>query len=150
MNKRFNIRVYAIIIDDGKVLLTDEMRFGKPMTKFPGGGLEWGEGIADALRREMVEELGQVPVHIDHFYTTDFFCGSAFRPEDQIVSIYYLVNLPAADSIVTSETPFEHTRDEEGAQTFRWIYLDTLNAEIVTFPIDKHVVELLVKRNNGG
>ncbi len=36
----FNIRVYALLINEkNEVLITDEFRFGKEMTKFPGGGL---------------------------------------------------------------------------------------------------------------
>lgn len=49
-----------------------------PMLKFPGGGLEWGEGIADALKREFKEELNAEIEIVRHFYTTDFFSGIGF------------------------------------------------------------------------
>ncbi len=143
MTRRFNIRVYALIIYDGKLLITDEERGGTKMTKFPGGGLEWGEGIADCLRRECKEEMDQDPISWEHFYTTDFFMQSAFRAEDQLISIYYKANLPAPEKIRASEIPFEHTRNEEGAQTFRWISLEKLDAEQMTYTIDKHVVRLV-------
>jgi len=143
MNKRFNIRVYALIIKEGKILVTDEQRGGARMTKFPGGGLEWGEGIADALRRECNEEMQQDPVSWEHFYTTDFFMQSAFRAEDQLISIYYKVHLPFPDKVVTSEIPFQHTRDEEGAQTFRWVHIHALMEEDITYPIDKHVANMI-------
>ena len=52
----FNIRVYALLINEkNEVLITDEFRFGKEVTKFPGGGLHWGEGTIDCLQRECRE-----------------------------------------------------------------------------------------------
>ena len=49
----FTIRVYGIMLDDEKgVLITDEFENGKRFSKFPGGGLELGEGIRDCLLRE--------------------------------------------------------------------------------------------------
>ena len=87
---RFNIRVYGILINDKKqVLVADEYVRGGLYTKFPGGGLEFGEGTRDCLKRELKEELGIEAAIGDHVYTTDYFQMSAFRPDDQIISIYY-------------------------------------------------------------
>ena len=75
---RFNVRVYGILIKDGKVLVSDEYIKGNKITKFPGGGLEFGEGTIECIKREFIEEM-QLPVEvISHFYTTDFFVSSAF------------------------------------------------------------------------
>jgi hypothetical protein len=44
---KFNIRVYGLLINkQQEVLVTDEYRIGMYMTKFPGGGLEYGEGLS--------------------------------------------------------------------------------------------------------
>ena len=49
----FNIRVYGVLVNENRqVLVSDELIRGKYYTKFPGGGLEYGEGTRDCLRRE--------------------------------------------------------------------------------------------------
>ena len=48
-----SIRVYGILINGNKQLLvSDEFIRGGYYTKFPGGGLEFGEGTRDCLKRE--------------------------------------------------------------------------------------------------
>ena len=90
--KRFNIRVYGILITPQKqVLLTEEHFLGRLLRKFPGGGLRWGEGIIDCLKREWREETQTTIIRFQHFYTTEFFQRSFFNPDDQIISIYYRV-----------------------------------------------------------
>jgi len=55
---RFNVRVYGILINEKKqVLVSDEFIRGNYYTKFPGGGLEFGEGTRDCLKREFKEEM---------------------------------------------------------------------------------------------
>ena len=72
--KKFTIRVYAIIINDNnEVLLSDEFQMGIKMTKFPGGGMEFGEGTFDCLKREAIEEFGQEIEVLDIFIQLTFF-----------------------------------------------------------------------------
>lgn len=139
----FNIRVYGILFNDhNEVLVTDEYRIGMYMTKFPGGGLEYGEGPVDCLKREFKEELN-IEVSIKaHFYTTDYFQPAFFFKNMQLLSIYYLVNYSNPDQIpvvnVINDIP-----KTEGAQAFRWLAIDQLSPDDFTFPIDQKVVELL-------
>ena len=141
---RFNIRVYGIIINDNQeVLVSDELRFGRTFTKFPGGGLEWGEGTAEAIKREIQEELGLETVIGELFYVNDFFQQSAFKKKDQLISFYYYVDQIDYSAILT--TNHEVPITEEG-EKFRWIPLSELNAELFTFPIDKVVAERLTIR----
>src|SRR5256885_8799281 len=89
---RFTIRVYGILKDDNnRVLLSDEFIRGEYFTKFPGGGLEFGEGLRACLKREFKEETGLDVTIGEHIYTTDYFQISAFNNRDQIISIYYFV-----------------------------------------------------------
>ena len=136
-----NIRVYAIIINDkNQVLLSDELRFGRAFTKFPGGGLEWGEGTKDCLKRELKEELNLEVEIGDLFYVNDFAQLSAFKKNDQLFSFYYFVNQIDFEVIKTTNHTLPLT--EEG-EKFRWIDLKDLNSDSVTFPIDKIVAQKL-------
>tara|TARA_R110002111_G_scaffold147411_1_gene214411 strand:- start:1 stop:429 length:429 start_codon:yes stop_codon:yes gene_type:complete len=139
----FNIRVYGILINDkGEVLISDENRFGRQFTKFPGGGLEQGEGLKDCLKREFIEEL-QLDVEVGELvYLTDFYQASAFNKDDQIISIYYQVESLETSKISTKQNRFDFKPGDE--EIHRWVSLNELKKEDVTFPIDKLVVELLV------
>ncbi|HMZ45647.1 MAG TPA: NUDIX domain-containing protein, partial [Chitinophagaceae bacterium] len=109
----FNIRVYGILKDDNNnVLLSDEYIYGNYFTKFPGGGLEFGEGTRECLIREFKEETGLDIIVGKHIYTTDFFQISAFNNKDQIISIYYYVHASNLSALKTSATPFNF-KDEQ-------------------------------------
>lgn len=147
----FNVRVYGILINESKqVLVSDEMIRGGYFTKFPGGGLEFGEGTRDCLKREFVEELNLKIEVGEHLYTTDFFQKSAFHPEHQILSIYYLVKPLEPLQVRLSSRPFDfdeaqlqrHKLEHE-VETFRFINWEDLTPETVTLPIDKVVVRQL-------
>jgi ADP-ribose pyrophosphatase YjhB (NUDIX family) len=154
MMERFNIRVYGILINDEKhVLVSDEFIRGQYYTKFPGGGLEFGEGTRDCLKREFMEELNLQVEVLDHLYTTDFFQESAFRPGDQIISIYYLVKPMQTISARLSDKKFDFDEEQllryeekQEVETFRFIGWENLSAESVTLPIDKVVVELIKEK----
>jgi len=142
--KKFNIRVYGVLIEDGKVLVSDEYIKGNKIVKFPGGGLEFGEGTVECVKREFMEEL-DLPVEVvSHFYTTDFFVESAFSPNNQVISIYYLVRPEGKMDRQVSIVPHDY-QITEGAQSFRWIHLDHLSADDLTLIIDKRVVEILTE-----
>lgn len=147
----FNVRVYGILLDSQqRLLVSDEFIRGAYITKLPGGGLEFGEGTRDCLKREFKEETGLDVTVGEHFYTTDFFQISAFNQKDQIISIYYLVHTGEPVSLDTKTKPFdlspEQTSDPNGeSEVFRWIPWNELNADAVTLPIDKVVIELLKK-----
>lgn len=142
----FVVRVYGIFIDSlHRVLVSDEFRFGMPMTKFPGGGLEYGEGARTCLERELFEETGLAFNVQDHFYTTDFFVASEFHDQKQLISIYFFVEpvdeLPSG----TIDVKGEFRDGVEGSQGFRWIGLNEISEADFTFPVDKHVANLLKK-----
>lgn len=150
----FNIRVYGILINDEKqVLVSDEYIRGKYYTKFPGGGLEFGEGTRDCLKREFKEEMDLEVSVGDHIYTTDFFQMSAFNPEHQIISIYYFakalepIKCPLRTALFDFDAQQLEVYNKTGeTETFRFVTWDEFIPDAVSLPIDKIVVQMLKTR----
>src|SRR6185436_17935048 len=139
----FNVRVYGILVKEENVLLTDEYFHNTFITKFPGGGLQFGEGTIDCIKREFIEELNLEIKVIRHFYTTDFFQRSAFDNDKQVISIYYLVEAAGELNFKTAEKKFDFPELKNNVQTLRLISLKSLTEDEMTFPIDKKIISLL-------
>jgi len=147
----FNIRVYGILINEKRqILVSDEFIRGGKYTKFPGGGLEPGEGTRDCLAREFVEEMNLKVSVGDHLYTTDFYQQSAFNPAHQIISIYYYVTALEPITAPLRNTPFDFDEQQMKVynecgeiETFRFIDLDNFTVDSVDLPIDKVVAEMI-------
>ncbi len=147
----FNIRVYGILLGENKkVLVSDEFIRCDYYTKFPGGGLEFGEGTRDCLKREFKEEMDLEVKITDHIYTTDFFQMSAFNPEHQIISIYYFAEALEPIKAPLRTKPFDFDERElkiyeekKETETFRFIDWNIFSEETVTLPIDKVVAKIL-------
>ena len=147
----FNIRVYGILINEQKqILVSDEYIRGNYYTKFPGGGLEIGEGTRDCLKREFKDEMDLSVDVNDHIYTTDYFQLSAFNPNDQIISIYYFVTPQEPISFSLTHSKFDFTeqqldiyKEKSEIETFRFVDLNDFSEDDVTLPIDKIVAKIV-------
>ncbi len=150
----FNIRVYGLLINEQKqVLVSDELIRGMYITKFPGGGLEFGEGTRDCLQREFMEEMNLKVTIGHHLYTTDYFQMSAFNPEHQIISIYYFAHAQEEITAPLRNKPFDFDaaqmavyEEKKETETFRFINWEEFSEAQLTLPIDKIVAGLVKKQ----
>lgn len=140
---RFNVRVYGLWINSRNEVLVSEEYLSRAhgnlniIFKFPGGGVELGEGPADALRREMQEETGLPVLQMHHYYTTHFFQRSAFNPREQILSLYYRIWCPEDQPVIKHDA-------QDDSIAFHWWPLAGLDPMRLSLPIDQYVGQMLV------
>ena len=150
----FNLRVYGVLMNEkNDVLVSDEYIRGSYFTKFPGGGLEYGEGTRDCLKREFMEEMNLNVEVGEHIYTTDYFQLSAFHVDHQIISIYYFVKALEEIAVPLRNKPFDFDEAQlkiyelhKEIETFRFIPFDKLSEDSVSLPIDKIVVGIIKEK----
>lgn len=136
MIDKINIRVYATALKEGKVLVLHEEYAGDHLMKLPGGGLEFGEGLLDCLRREFEEELNVKIKILGHLYTQEEFVTSRFRENEQLLTVYYMVEIEDENDFLILDPCIEKTE---------WIPIDT-NENPFPLPVDRIAFEKLKER----
>ena len=136
MIDKFNIRVYAAAVKDKKVLVLHEEYAGEQLMKLPGGGLEFGEGLHDCLHREFEEELNVKINVLGHLYTQEEFLISRFRNNEQLLTVYYLVEIIDENEFLIMDTCIEK---------IEWIPIES-DENPFPLPIDKIVFEKLKEK----
>ena len=136
MIDKLNIRVYATAVKDQKVLVLHEEYAGEQLMKLPGGGLEFGEGVLDCLHREFEEELNVKINILGHLYTQEEFVVSRFRDNEQLLTVYYLVEIIDENEFLIMDPCIEKTE---------WIPIDTDENPFI-LPVDKIAFEKLKER----
>ncbi|MFK7970091.1 MAG: NUDIX domain-containing protein [Bacteroidia bacterium] len=141
----FNLRVYGLCVVDGALLVAEEKHHNTAMRKFPGGGLEFGEGLKECLVREWREELDvAIEVPGDIFYANDFLITSRFDGSQQVVAMFYRVNMLEEPGIPITDIPMNYDTAQNGDMSFRFIPLSEVQPEDFTFPADQAVVRKLL------
>ncbi len=132
----FNIRIYGLLIEQNRLLITKELFVDELIYKFPGGGLEFGEGLHDCLIREFKEELNLDIEVVQHIFTQENFIQSAVNPDDQVLMIYYQVKAKNFEEFKVRTSDIKEVI---------WKDLDELKAEDLTMPTEQKAVQELLK-----
>lgn len=130
--KGFNIRVYALCIVNNELLTLKEPFAGNMVVKLPGGGLEFGEGTADCLKREFKEELNLELTVGDAFYIQEDFVPSLAKDGKQLLTLYFFVTIKDLHNLEIID---------KNIQEVNWIPLTANNP--FTLPVDKIVFNKL-------
>jgi len=139
----FNVRVYALIVKNNHLLIAEEQHGGFFLRKFPGGGLQFGEGILQALHRELKEELDADVDSASLLCVTEDFVVSFLNNKQQVIGVHYLVDLKQdySDEFLNNN----RVELENGYIYFKWVLLDSINPEDFTSPVDKSAFDKLKK-----
>lgn len=123
---KFNYRVCAMIISDGKILAMHDER--SPYFYLPGGRVKMGETSEDAVIREVREELGIIAKSARPLWLNQaFFTEDVDHLRYHELCIYFLMDISETDLL---ERGNEFTVNE-GKKThiFEWLDFDQLKEE---------------------
>ncbi|MBR5278476.1 MAG: NUDIX domain-containing protein [Clostridia bacterium] len=125
-NSKFNYRVCAIMIYDGKILAMQDDR--SPYFYLPGGRVMMGETAENAVIREVQEELGITPEIIRPLWLNQaFFNEEVDHLNYHELCIYFLMDISKTDLLSRGEKFVSN----EGHRThiFQWLEFEKLKDE---------------------
>ena len=125
-NEKFNYRVCAMIISDGKILAMHDER--SPYFYLPGGRVGMREAAEDAVIREVQEELGVTakilrPLWLNQAFFTEDVDGLNYHE----LCIYYLMDISETDLLSRGDS--FTTKEGNRTHTFEWLEFDRLKDE---------------------
>lgn len=130
--KGFNVRVYALCIENNKILCVKEPFAGKMVIKLPGGGLEFGEGTVACLKREFKEELNLNIETGDCFYIQEDFVESLAKDQKQLLMLYFKARITDKENLKIID---------DKIQELLWV--DIKDENPFTLPVDQIVFKKL-------
>ena len=125
-DKKFNYRVCAMIISDGKILAMHDER--SPYYYLPGGRVAIGETAENAVIREMQEELGITPGIIrPRWLNQAFFTEDVVHLHYHELCIYFLMDI--SDTDLLSRGKKFTVNEGQRTHTFEWLEFGRLKDE---------------------
>jgi ADP-ribose pyrophosphatase YjhB (NUDIX family) len=120
--KKIRIGVYAVVMQNDKILLTTTKAGSQTILNLPGGGVDQGEGFAAALKRECLEELGCEVEIGEMLYTSETLYVNPEFPDSYMFHLYFKVTLKGTIDTVIHDS--------------KWFKLSSLPLEDM-LPIDQ-------------
>ena len=125
-NEKFNYRVCAMMIDNGKILAMHDER--SPYYYLPGGRVAMGETAEAAVIREVQEELGITPgIARPLWLIQSFFTEDVDGLNYHEICIYYLMDITSTDLLSRGEV--FTSKEGNRAHTFEWLAFERLKDE---------------------
>ncbi|MBR3879938.1 MAG: NUDIX domain-containing protein [Clostridia bacterium] len=125
-NDKFNYRVCAMIVSDGKILAMHDDR--SPYYYLPGGRVAIGETAEDAIIREVQEELGVILKIVRPLWLNQaFFTEDVDNLNYHELCIYFLMDIADTDLLTRGKQFISN----EGSRlhTFEWLEFERLKDE---------------------
>lgn len=121
--QRIRIRVGAVIVKHGEILLVKHEKDGRTYWLLPGGGQEFGETAAQALERELKEECG-LNVKCGQL----LFMAESLPPDKhrQVMNLTFLAELVSGEAHLAE-------KDSERLKGVAWVKKDQLS-KLTFFP----------------
>lgn len=140
-NQRFHIGVYGVLINKNKILLIKKSRGAyKGMFDLPGGGIEFGEKIEEALKREFIEETDIILNDYNFIGYNEYFCNylNDFKEPRQLhhIGIYYKVS-----AIFNKIKKSPDGQDSLGAEFIDIEKLNEVKISQIALPIIKKILK---------
>ena len=130
-NNCLRIRVGGIILDKDRMLLIAHEKDGDIYWLLPGGGVNFGESLEDALRRELLEELN-ISVKIDKIS----LLSDSIHPSGQ----RHIVNVSFLCSYLSGEYKLG---EEDRLHGFNFFTAEELESLKIYPPINTELIDIL-------
>lgn len=138
----FKFRVSGLIIRNNKLLLVDMDNSG--FLCLPGGYVELGETTEEAVKRELVEEIGMDVMIKKYLGVVENYFINKFSKKMHEISFYYIMDFVDTDIEETNFTLIENDKGHNIKLDFKWININ----EIDKFDIRPKFLKDLFKNNN--
>lgn len=147
-NNEYRKGVYALTLKDNSILMVQKKSNG--LWAFPGGGIDEGESIEQAIRREISEELGTSRIDILHIGKTT---NKYDWPEEEIEKHYKKTGILRKGQeqnfaiLKFTGTNKDISLQEEELSNFKWVPFSELKQNMSYQDQFETVQKVLAEKN---